>query len=75
MASEGFISDGFIDFYEARAEASPGPGMMIIGGCYVEKRGMGAPNFVGLDNDKFIGRLKQFTDMIHSHDTPVAAQL
>ena len=75
MAADGFMNDGFFDFYEERAKAHPGPGLIIIGGCYVEKRGMGAPNFVGLDDDRFIGRLKEFTDTIHKHETPVAAQL
>ena len=75
MASDGLMNDGFFDFYEERAKADPGPGLIIVGGCYVEKRGMGAPNFVGLDDDRFIGRLKEFTDTIHRYDTPVAAQL
>ncbi|MBU1669737.1 MAG: FAD-dependent oxidoreductase [Actinobacteria bacterium] len=75
MASEGFISEGFTDFYEERAKAGPGPGLMIVGGCYVERRGMGVPNFVALDDDRYIPSLKVFTDRIHRHDTPVAAQL
>lgn len=75
MAQDGFILDGFIDFYEERAKADPGPGLMIVGGCYVEKRGMGAPNFVGLDDDKFVPRLREFTERIHLHDQPVVAQL
>ncbi|MBK5093239.1 MAG: FAD-dependent oxidoreductase [Actinobacteria bacterium] len=75
MAKDGFPSDGFIDFYEERAKAGPGPGLMIIGGCYTEKRGMGAPNFVGLDDDKFIPRLKELTDRIHKYDSLIAAQL
>ena len=75
MAKDGFPSDGFIDFYEERAKAGPGPGLMIIGGCYTEKRGMGAPNFVGLDDDKFIPRLKELTDCIHRYDSRIAAQL
>ncbi len=75
MASEGFILDGFTDFYEERAKAGPGPGLMIVGGCYVEKRGMGAPNFVGLDDDRFIPGLRRFTDRMHAHGQPVAAQL
>jgi len=75
MAQDGFINDGFIDFYEERAKADPGPGLMIVGGCYTEKRGMGAPNMVGLDDDRFIPRLRELTERIHSHDTPVAAQL
>jgi 2,4-dienoyl-CoA reductase (NADPH2) len=75
MAKDGFILDGFIDFYEERAKADPGPGLMIVGGCYVEKRGMGAPNFVGLDDDKFIKRLSELTERMHAHGQPVAAQL
>ena len=75
MAEGGHIKDGFIDFYEERAKASPGPGLIIIGGCYVEKRGMGAPNFVGLDDDAFMPRLRELTGRMHTHDTPVAAQL
>jgi len=75
MAEGGFISDGFIDFYEERAKAAPGPGLMIVGGCYTEKRGMGAPNFVGLDDDRFVPRLKELTDRIHRYDSRIAAQL
>jgi len=75
MSKDGFIADGFIDFYEERAKAGPGPGLIIVGGCYVEKRGMGAPNFVGLDDDKFIGSLSELTRRVHTHDTPIAAQL
>ncbi len=75
MARDGLVLDGFIDFYEERAKADPGPGLMIVGGCYVEERGMGAPNFVGLDDDRFIPRLREFTDRMHRHSQPVAAQL
>jgi len=75
MARDGFPGDGFIDFYEERAAAGPGPGLIIIGGCYPEKRGMGAPNFVGLDDDKFIPRLKELTDRVHRHGSRIAAQL
>lgn len=75
MSSGGFISEGFSDFYYERASARPGPGLIIVGGCYVEKRGMGAPNFAGLDDDKFIGSLKEFADRIHTTGTPVVAQL
>jgi len=73
--SEGFLTDGFMDFYEERAKAGPGPALAIIGGCYSEKRGMGAPNFVALDDDRYIPRLQDFTDMMHRHDTLCAAQI
>lgn len=72
---EGFLTEGFMDFYEERAKAGPGPALIIIGGCYPEKRGKGAPNFVSLDDDRFIPRLNEFTDRMHAHDTLCAAQL
>ena len=75
MAKDGYLTDGFMDFYEERAKAGPGPGLIIIGGCYPEKRGMGAPNFVAIDDDRYIPRLREFTDRIHRHDTRIAAQL
>ncbi|MDD5448117.1 MAG: FAD-dependent oxidoreductase [Actinomycetota bacterium] len=75
MAEGGFLTEQFMGFYEERAAANPGPGLIIIGGCYVEKRGMGAPNFVGLDDDKFIGGLRKFTSVVHASGTLTAAQL
>lgn len=75
MGEGGFATDQFMGFYKERAAADPGPGLIIIGGCYVEKRGMGAPNFIGLDDDKFIGGLREFTSMVHAFDTRTAAQL
>jgi len=75
MTREGFMTGGLIDFYEERAKADPGPGLMILGGCYTERRGMGTPTMVGIDDDKFIPGLKEFTDRIHRHGQPVAAQL
>ncbi len=75
MAPDGFMSDGLIDFYEERAKAGPGPGLMILGGCYTERRGMGTPSMVAIDDDKYIPGLQRFTERIHKHSQPVAAQL
>jgi 2,4-dienoyl-CoA reductase (NADPH2) len=75
MARDGFVSEGLVDFYEERAKAGPGPGMIIIGGCYTEKRGMGAPSMLSIADDKYIPGLKDLADAMHRHDTPVAAQL
>lgn len=75
MSREGFMTEGLIDFYEERAKAGPGPGLMILGGCYTERRGMGTPTMVAIDDDKYIPGLKGFTDRVHRHGQPVAAQL
>jgi 2,4-dienoyl-CoA reductase (NADPH2) len=75
MADEGAMTDGLIDFYEWRAKADPGPGLMILGGCYTERRGMGTPSMVAIDDDRYLPGLKRFTDRIHKYGQPVAAQL
>lgn len=75
MADEGAMTDGLIDFYEERAKADPGPGLMILGGCYTERRGMGTPSMVALDDDRYLPGLQRFTDRIHKHGQPVSAQL
>jgi 2,4-dienoyl-CoA reductase (NADPH2) len=75
MADEGAMTNGLIDFYEERAKADPGPGLMILGGCYTERRGMGTPSMVAIDDDRCLPGLKRFTDRIHKHGQPVAAQL
>ena len=75
MAPDGFVSDGLIDFYEERAKAGPGPGLMILGGCYTERRGMGTPTMVAIDDDRYLPGLERFTERIHRHGQPVAAQL
>lgn len=75
MASNGFVSDGLINFYEERAGVNPGPGLIIVGGCYVEKRGMGTPSMIAIDDDQYVPELKRLVDRIHGHGTPVAAQL
>ena len=75
MASNGFVSKGLIDFYEERAGANPGPGLIIVGGCYVEKRGMGTPSMIAIDDDQYVPELARLVDRIHGRGTPVAAQL
>lgn len=72
---DGFITERFTAFYEERAKAGPGPGLIIIGGCYPETRGKGAPRFVAIDDDRYVPRLREFTERIHSHGSRVAAQL
>ncbi|MBN1289421.1 MAG: FAD-dependent oxidoreductase [Actinobacteria bacterium] len=75
MSSEGYITDNFMDFYEERAASRPGPGLIVTGGFYIDKRGMGAPNFASIDNDKYVPRLKEFNERIHRCNTRTAAQL
>jgi len=75
LADQGFISNKLIDFYVERAKG--GAGMLIVGGCYVDLYGMGVPMMIAIDDDKYIPKLKEFTEAVHSarEDVKVAAQL
>lgn len=69
---EGEMNDQLFNFYVERAKG--GVGMLIIGGCAVEKRA-GAPAMISIENDSFIPGLKQLADEVHKHNTKIAAQL
>lgn len=69
---DGTINDQIVNFYEERAKG--GAGLIIIGGCSVEKRG-GGPSMVSIENDSFIPGLQRLADKIHDYDTQIAAQL
>ncbi len=68
----GEMNDQLMNFYTERAKG--GVGMIIIGGCAVEKRA-GAPAMISIEDDKFIPGLKKLADSVHQHDTKIAAQL
>jgi len=68
----GEVSDQIIDFYDERADG--GAGLIIIGGCAIDKAG-GSPLFVGLDEERFAPGLKRLTESIHRHESRVFAQL
>jgi 2,4-dienoyl-CoA reductase (NADPH2) len=68
----GEINNQLINFYSERAKG--GVGMIIIGGCSVEKRA-GAPAMISIDDDKYLPGLAKLADSVHQHDTKIAAQL
>ncbi len=73
-SDDGSINEQLVNFYKERALG--GAGLIIIGGCYVDRVGMGIPMMIGIDDDKFIDKLKWFTSEIHGcSKTKVAAQL
>ncbi|MHA1395792.1 MAG: oxidoreductase, partial [Promethearchaeota archaeon] len=71
-SSEGYIDDMELNFYIERAKG--GVGLIIVGGCGVEKRG-GAPNMVMIDNDKYIDGFKDMAEKIHPYGSKLIAQL
>ncbi|MCP4623324.1 MAG: NADH:flavin oxidoreductase [bacterium] len=50
-------------------------GLIITSHTYVRPDGMGSPRQLGLSDDKFIPSLRELTDAIHTHNTPVAVEL
>lgn len=75
LADKGYISDDLIDFYVERAKG--GAGMICLGGCFVSEYGQGSISMVDISEDKFIPKLKEFTDKIHEigNDVKVCCQL
>jgi len=71
-SSSGFIDDLEINFYKERAKG--GVGLIIVGGCAVEKRA-GGPNMIMIDDDKYIDGFKRMEEIIHSYNTKLIAQL
>lgn len=73
-SDDGSINDQLLNFYKERAISEIG--LIIIGGCYIDRVGMGIPMMIAIDDDKYIDKLRWFTDMIHEcSKTKVAAQL
>ncbi len=70
---DGTVTDRLIEFYRERAKH--GPGLIVVGGCYTEHLGMSTPTMIGISKDEHIEGLHRLTDVIHSYDVPVAAQL
>ncbi len=69
---DGYVTDQMTAFFERRAKG--GVGLIVIGGCTIDKIGAG-PFMIRLDADTFIPGLKGFTDKMHKYDTKVFAQL
>ena len=71
-SDNGCVNDRLIAFYSRRAQG--GAGLLIVGGCAVDRRGRSA-GMLRLDDSRYGTGLKALTDAIHAQGTPVAAQL
>jgi 2,4-dienoyl-CoA reductase-like NADH-dependent reductase (Old Yellow Enzyme family) len=72
-ADDGTCTPALKDFYVRLAKG--GMGLIITSHTYVRPDGMGSPRQLGLSDDKFIPGLREMTDAIHRHNTPVAVEL
>ena len=70
----GDVNDQLIAFYRERAEG--GAGLIIIGGCSIDKLG-GGPMLIGLDDDRFLPGLQRFVGEVKANapDVKLCTQL
>jgi len=75
LANNGFITKKLTDFYVERAKG--GAGLLVIGGCYVDIYGKGLPSMIAVDDDKYLPKLTEFTEIIHNanEDVKICCQL
>ena len=69
---QGFVTDGLVAFYAARAAG--GVGLIIAGGCPVDELG-GGQYMIGLSREEFLPGLRRLTETVHQQGSPIAAQL
>jgi 2,4-dienoyl-CoA reductase-like NADH-dependent reductase (Old Yellow Enzyme family) len=70
---DGVVTERLVEFYNERAKHKPG--LIIVGGCYTEHLGMSTPTMIGISKDDHIDGLRRLTDVVHSYEVPIAAQL
>ncbi|MFZ5652055.1 MAG: FAD-dependent oxidoreductase [Bacillota bacterium] len=69
---DGFVNDRLVRYYETRARG--GAGLIIVGGCTIDRLGIG-PKMIGLHDDCYIDGLKMLTGAVKSAGAKIAAQL
>ncbi len=70
---EGFVNDQIIRFYQERARG--GAGLIIVGGAYVHRLGIGGMNFLSIDDDRYIPGLKSLSDALRADGAKTSVQL
>lgn len=70
---EGILTDPILEHYERLAKG--GIGLIIKGHSYVSIKGKAHRGQSGLSSEKHISRMKQLTNIVHSQDAKIIAQL
>ncbi len=70
---DGYVTPRIVDFYVERGRG--GAGLISIGGMYVDRLGKGGREFLAVDEDKYIPKLKELADAMHRYDCRIACQL
>ncbi len=69
---DGFVNKKLIEFYRLRARG--GCGLIQIGGCPVD-RNAGAEFMIGLNDEKYLPGLKEFSSAMHAEGAACGVQL
>lgn len=69
---DGFVNRRLVRYYATRAAG--GAGLIIVGGCAIDRLGPG-PMMISLQDDKFIPGLSELTAAVHAAGAKIAAQL
>ncbi|MHB8076467.1 oxidoreductase [Desulfosporosinus fructosivorans] len=69
---KGEVNDQLIEFYRARARG--GVGLIIVGGCGIDRIG-NAFGMTQLDDDRFIPGLRRLVDAVHEEGAKIVPQL
>ena len=72
-AENGYVNDQMIRFYRVRARG--GAGLIIVGGAYVHRLGIGGWNFLAIDDDQYIPGFQSLVNAIHAEGGKAALQL
>ncbi|HBW36807.1 FAD-dependent oxidoreductase [Desulfosporosinus sp. BICA1-9] len=69
---QGEVNDKLIEFYRARARG--GVGLIVFGGCGIDRIGNG-PGMTQLDDDYFIPGLRRLVEAVHAEGAKIVPQL
>jgi 2,4-dienoyl-CoA reductase (NADPH2) len=69
---KGEVNDQLVEFYRARARG--GVGLIIVGGCGIDRIG-NAFSMTQLDDDRFIPGLRRLVDAVHAEGAKIVPQL
>ena len=69
---DGMLLQDHFDYFTERAKG--GVALIIIGGCTIDEYS-GGPDMISIRDDRFIPRLSEIADVLHSHGARIAGQL
>lgn len=70
---EGFVTERLIRYYEECAKGETG--LIVAGGFKVHRLGGGGFGFLGIDDDKYIPKMKELNARLQAHGSKTTAQL